>query len=67
MHLPVVALTETPATARYIKGLLKHGFRGGAKIGRPNGMQRSGDKAALFDCTTYFLEIEISFLIFERT
>jgi hypothetical protein len=31
-----------------------------------DGMQRSGDKAALFDWITVFLEIEISFLIFER-
>jgi len=66
MHLSVVALTKTPATARYIKGLLERGFRGGAKIGRLNGMQHSGDKAALSECKTDFLEIEISFLIFER-
>lgn len=57
---------KTPATARHIKGSLKRGFRGGAKIGRLGGMQCSGDKAALFDWITVFLEIEISFLIFER-
>jgi hypothetical protein len=61
MHPLVVAMANTPATARYIKGSLNRGFRGSAKIGRPQGMQHLGSKAALFDWLTFFQQVEISF------